>query len=282
MPELPEVETIVRALKVGGGGVPPITGRMITVAQVLWDKTLAEPSVAEFATRLTGQKILDVRRRGKFILLQLESDTFILHLRMSGDVRIEPIFKAGSAQLPLLKHDRLVLTFENGWRLVFNDPRKFGRAWLVREPDKILAGLGVEPLDDQFSAEDLKKLLVGRKRAIKPLLLDQSVISGLGNIYTDEALHLAGIHPLTLANALSSVDYEHLWLAIRNVLHEGIRHNGASIDWVYRGGDFQNYFRVYGRQGQPCPVCQTPVQKIIVGQRGTHFCPTCQPLLKGS
>lgn len=282
MPELPEVETIVRALKVGGGGVPPITGRMITGAQVLWDKTLAEPSVAEFATRLTGQKILDVRRRGKFILLQLESDTFILHLRMSGDVRIEPIFKAGSAQLPLLKHDRLVLTFENGWRLVFNDPRKFGRAWLVHEPDKMLTGLGVEPLDDQFSAEDLKKLLVGRKRAIKPLLLDQSVISGLGNIYTDEALHLAGIHPLTLANALSGVDYEHLWLAIRSVLQEGIRHNGASIDWVYRGGDFQNYFRVYGRQGQPCPVCQTPVQKIIVGQRGTHFCPTCQPLLKGS
>jgi formamidopyrimidine-DNA glycosylase len=118
--------------------------------------------------------------------------------------------------------------------------------------------------------------LRNRKRQLKPLLLDQGFLAGLGNIYTDEALFLAKLHPLTLSNAISKKKADGLWLAIREVLEEGIRRNGASIDWVYRGGDFQNHFRVYGRTGEPCPICKTPVERITVGQRGTHFCPHCQ------
>jgi formamidopyrimidine-DNA glycosylase len=118
---------------------------------------------------------------------------------------------------------------------------------------------------------------VERKRQLKPLLLDQSFIAGLGNIYTDEALHLARLHPLSLSNQLAPSQSETLLMAIRSVLEEGIRHNGASIDWVYRGGDFQNHFRAYQRTGQPCLVCGTPILRITLGQRGTHFCPTCQP-----
>ena len=116
-----------------------------------------------------------------------------------------------------------------------------------------------------------------RQRQLKPLLLDQTFLAGLGNIYTDEALHLAGLHPLTPANRLDPAEAARLLEAIRAILQDGIRRNGASIDWVYRGGDFQNNFRVYQRTGQPCPVCGTPVERIMVGQRCTHFCPVCQP-----
>ncbi len=119
-------------------------------------------------------------------------------------------------------------------------------------------------------------LLGWRRRQLKPLLLDQSFIAGLGNIYTDEALHIARLHPQMLSDEVTHHQAERLWMGIRQVLLEGIRRNGASIDWVYRGGEFQNYFRVYQRTGQPCPECGTPVERIVVGQRGTHFCPVCQ------
>ena len=140
----------------------------------------------------------------------------------------------------------------------------------------VFARLGPEPLDGSLTGEILHQRLQNRKRQIKPLLLDQGFIAGLGNIYTDEALNLARIHPLTRANGLTRKQAEALLIAIRTVLAEGIRRNGASIDWVYQGGDFQNYFRVYQRTGEPCPVCGTSIQKIVVGQRGTHFCPVCQ------
>lgn len=277
MPELPEVETIVRALKFGGRSGPPVTGRVLAGGQVLWEKTLATPGVDSFDRRVTGQVIQDVTRRGKFIQMQFSHDWLLIHLRMSGDIRVEPIQDFNGQILPVQKHDRLVLTTEDQFRLVFNDTRKFGRAWLVKDPAEVLSDLGPEPLDPAFSAEDLALLLTKRQRAMKPLLLDQAFLAGMGNIYADEALHLAKIHPLTGSDSLTNADIEHLWLAIRSVLQEGIRRNGASIDWVYRGGDFQNYFRVYGRDGEPCPVCGTPIEKIVVGQRGTHFCPTCQP-----
>jgi formamidopyrimidine-DNA glycosylase len=134
----------------------------------------------------------------------------------------------------------------------------------------------LEPLSEEFSPEWFYSALHHRRRQLKPLLLDQSFLAGLGNIYTDEALHLAKLHPLSLSESLSKKQVNGLWHAIREVLEEGIRRNGASIDWVYRGGDFQNHFRVYGRTGEPCPVCKTPIQRITVGQRGTHFCPHCQ------
>lgn len=277
MPELPEVETIVRALKAGGREGPAAVGRMLAGGQVLWERTLVTPAASQFSQRLRGQTLADASRRGKFIQLSLTQDTLLIHLRMSGDLRVESVTTDEGAPCPLASHDRLLLFFDDGVRLVLNDPRKFGRAWLVTDPHEILSDLGPEPLDSTFTAADLAARLKGRQRAIKPLLLDQTIIAGLGNIYTDEALHLAKIHPLTPAVALTVLEVEHLWLSIRSVLQEGIRRNGASIDWVYRGGDFQNHFRAYGRKGQPCPVCGTLIERILVGQRGTHFCPVCQP-----
>jgi formamidopyrimidine-DNA glycosylase len=174
----------------------------------------------------------------------------------------------------------LTLDLEGDLRLAFNDPRKFGRAWLVADPQGVLANLGPEPLDQAFTPEELHWHLKAHRRQLKPLLLDQTFLAGLGNIYADEALHSAGLHPLTLANSLDAGQAFQLWQAIRQVLEEGIRRQGASIDWVYRGGDFQNQFRVYQRTGKPCPICGTPIERIVVGQRGTHFCPACQKMTK--
>jgi len=278
MPELPEVETIVRALRIGGRqGGPSILGRRFSGSVLLWPSTLVEPPGSEFASWLKGQRVEGVSRRGKFICLNLSQDTFLVHLRMSGDLRVEPVVATNGTDAPLLKHDRLVLVFDDGLRLVFNDPRKFGRAWLVHNPQSVLGRLGPEPLDPQFGPEEFARRLQARNRQLKPLLLDQTFLAGLGNIYADEALHAAHLHPLRLSNELSSENCQQLWHAIRNVLIEGIERNGASIDWVYRGGSFQNQFRVYSRTGEPCPECQTPIQRILVGQRGTHFCPVCQP-----
>jgi formamidopyrimidine-DNA glycosylase len=271
LPELPEVETIRRALQGGGRGSPPVVGRRVLDSLLLWDRTLATPTPEEFQARLPGQVIESVGRRGKFLILNLSQDTLLIHLRMSGDLWVEP------AGAPLAPHHRLVLMLEGGLNLAFNDTRKFGRVWLVSDPQKVLASLGPEPLGEDFTPQVLYNLLKGRRRQLKPLLLDQTFIAGLGNIYTDEALHRAGLHPLAIASELDLDQVERLWASIRQVLGEGIERNGASIDWVYRGGNFQNYFRVYDRSGEPCLVCGTPIQRMLVGQRGTHLCPSCQP-----
>ncbi|MCH8338444.1 MAG: hypothetical protein IH858_06320 [Chloroflexi bacterium] len=140
----------------------------------------------------------------------------------------------------------------------------------------MLGKLGPEPLADEFDLPTLVEILSKRRRALKPLLLDQTVIAGLGNIYTDEALHRAKVHPLRQSDSLNSAEVRALWEGIRGALQSGLRHNGASIDWVYRGGEFQNYFRAYGREGEPCPTCGSEIVRTVVGQRGTYFCPTCQ------
>jgi formamidopyrimidine-DNA glycosylase len=191
---------------------------------------------------------------------------------MSGDLLVKP------ADASPETHDRLLLKLDGDIQLVFNDARKFGRLWMVEEVDRVVGDLGPEPLDEYFTAHDFFERLHASHRQLKPLLLDQSFLAGLGNIYADEALNLAKLHPLSLSNQLSEVQASRLLVSIRAVLRDGIARNGASIDWVYRGGDFQNYFRVYQRTGLPCPECGTPIARIIVGQRGTHFCPTCQPL----
>jgi formamidopyrimidine-DNA glycosylase len=272
MPELPEVETIVRALRQGGRGGPALVGRRILSTHLLWRRSLAEPTPIDFDRCIVGQVILDIWRRGKFLIFSLEKDTLLVHLRMSGDLVVE------QQTAPLALHHRLTLDLDNGLRLAFNDPRKFGRLWLIRDPVRFLSGLGPEPLDDAFTPQELFNRLQSTRRQLKPLLLDQAFIAGLGNIYTDEALHLAHLHPLHAANRLNLSQATCLWESIRSVLQDGIQRQGASIDWVYRGGDFQNYFRVYKRTGLPCPVCGAPVERIEVGQRGTHFCPVCQPL----
>ena len=273
MPELPEVETICAWLRQGREGQPALPGLQIVSGEVLWPRSLAVPSVEEFQARLSGQVVQEIGRRGKYLLLILTSEVLLLHLRMSGDVWIEP-----EGQPPAIHH-RLLLHFQGGCRLVFNDPRKFGRAWLVKDAHEVLAHLGPEPFDESLSAQSFHQRLQAARRQLKPLLLDQSFLAGLGNIYTDEALHLARLHPLRRSAALDEAESQRLLESIRQVLAQGIARHGASIDWVYRGGDFQNYFRAYQRTGQPCPACGAPIERLVVGQRGTHICPVCQPLI---
>jgi formamidopyrimidine-DNA glycosylase len=283
MPELPEVETIARSLR------PELVGRTILAAEVRWPRTVASPSVRVFRERIQGQLIRHVGRRAKFLHLQLSSSNLLIHLRMSGDLQIR------QGNIRPQKHDRLILhlsgltsrvtaspslaqleSHESAISLVFNDTRKFGRVWLTAELHEVLGRLGPEPLGRSFTPRRLYDGLRAHRRHLKPLLLDQTFVAGLGNIYTDEALHLAKLHPLARTDAVTVRQALRLHAAIRVTLREGIRRNGASIDWVYRGGEFQNHFRVYGRPGLPCPVCGTAIRRLVVGQRGTHVCPKCQ------
>ena len=266
MPELPEVETIVRTLR------PVLLEKSVLSADLRWNRTLAAPSLAKFKKQIQGQRILDITRRAKFLRLLLSTSNLIIHLRMSGDL----LAVLGGYQPA--KHDRLILKLTDDTTLVFCDPRKFGRVWLVDDPAEVFRDLGPEPLSDEFTPAWLHAALHTRHRQLKPLLLDQAFLAGLGNIYTDEALHLAKLHPLAFSDSVTAKKTETLWRAVREVLEQGIEHNGASIDWVYRGGDFQNHFRVYGRAGESCPVCGKKIRRIVVGQRGTHICPNCQRL----
>jgi formamidopyrimidine-DNA glycosylase len=265
MPELPEVETIARALR------PELIHQRILSAAVYWARTLAAPSPTKFRKAVQGRVIQGVSRRAKFLVLDLEDYNLLVHLRMSGDLAVRD-------STIRMKHDRLALHLSDGRTLAFNDPRKFGRVWLTARPQDVLGGLGPEPLEKGFTADWLYTNLQNRKRRLKPLLLDQRFIAGLGNIYVDESLHAAGLHPLSLSNTVSARQAAALQRSIRKVLREGIRRNGASIDWVYRGGGYQHHFRVYDRAGQACRVCGTTIERLTVGQRGTHICPACQKL----
>ncbi|MFC1573360.1 bifunctional DNA-formamidopyrimidine glycosylase/DNA-(apurinic or apyrimidinic site) lyase [Candidatus Eisenbacteria bacterium] len=273
MPELPEVETICTVLRRGTQETPSVVGKCITGAHLLWTGTLAEPSVRTFRSRIRGQRIREVSRRGKYIRIDLTSRTMLIHLRMSGNMMVVP----RTESLP--RFCRVYFDLGKRWRLVFSDSRKFGRVWLTRDPDRVLNGLGPEPLSSAFTTRVFASRLFGRSRQIKPLLLDQTFIAGVGNIYADESLHLAGIHPQTSCALLSPEQVRLLWRSVRRVLREGIRRQGASIDWIYRGGDFQNHFRVYQRTGDRCRRCGAAIERLVVGQRGTHICPQCQPLL---
>ena len=232
------------------------------------------PEPHAFSTLIEGQQIKSVGRRGKFLHFTLSKQHLLIHLRMSGDIHLETEDSPRDT-----KHDRVVFSLDDGNRMAFNDTRKFGRVWLVDDPLEVTGGLGPEPLDEALTSEAFYTRLKQNKRLVKPLLLDQSFIAGLGNIYTDECLFAAGIHPQSRASSLDQQQATALLAAIRQVLLEGIKRNGASIDWVYRGGDFQNHFQVYQRDGQPCYRCGAIIQRITVGQRGTHFCPHCQPLI---
>jgi len=264
MPELPEVETFVRQLK------PALVGKTILSADLRWNRTLAAPAPKKFREQIVGQKIKDVSRRAKYLVFQLSSFQLLIHLRMSGDLLIK------NSTIGPEKHDRLVLKLSGNKSLIFNDTRKFGRVWLTANQEDVLGKLGPEPFSKEFTPQWLHTALHTRKRQLKPLLLDQTFLAGLGNIYTDEALHMAKLHPVAASDSVTAQQAEALHEAIRKVLKAGIRRNGASIDWAYRGGQFQNYFRVYDREGTACPVCGTEIRKLIVGQRGTHVCPNCQ------
>lgn len=279
MPELPEVETIVRSLRTPQNLTDAqkqeagVVGRTILHASVLWPRSIAAPSEGDFTSLIAGQQITAIGRRGKFLHFTLSRQHLLIHLRMSGDILLESAESTRDT-----KHDRVVFHLDDGNRMAFNDTRKFGRVWLVDDPCEVTCSLGPEPLDETLTAEEFYARLHKNKRTIKPLLLDQTFIAGLGNIYTDECLFAAGIHPQSRASALDQQQAAVLLASIRQVLLEGIKRNGASIDWVYRGGDFQNHFQVYQRDGKTCYRCGAIIQRTTLGQRGTHFCPHCQSL----
>lgn len=276
MPELPEVETIRQRLIKGFEKSPSILKQKISKVNLLWSGVVAEPDPQTFASFLPGQMVLAVDRRAKFLVLSLSDAYLVFHLRMSGDLYLEEQEKSAPFRDP--KHDRLWLDFESGWRLVFNDTRKFGRVWLVNDTSKLFSQLGLEPFDEKLTPAVFYQMLQAHSRQLKPLLIDQHFIAGIGNIYSDEALFSAQLNPKRLSDSLSPAEAEELLKAIRSVLTKAIDQKGASIDWVYRGGDFQNHFQVYQQTGNPCPNCGHPIEKTKVAQRGTHFCPNCQKM----
>lgn len=278
MPELPEVETYVREL------APALTGRTIQAAHVFWPRTIAEPLAGEFPDRIAGLTFDRFARRGKYMLLGMnDGSTLIVHLRMTGKLLILP---ADSERNP---HTHVVMELDNGSALHYNDPRKFGRIWLVPDHSTVIAKLGPEPLDEAFRVEDFAARLAGRTAPIKSLLLDQRLVAGVGNIYADEALFRAGIHPARAGGSLTSDEIVRLHAAIRDVLQAGINRRGSTLgdsnlqNYIRPGGmpgDFQNEFFVFRRTGEPCLVCGTPIVRTVIGQRSTHFCPNCQPAQK--
>lgn len=272
MPELPEVETFRRYLLQGESGAPSILGKKITSAELLWEGTLAEPDPEEFLFRIQGQFVTGIGRRGKNLLVHLSRDSLIIHLRMSGELVVEEKIN------PIGKHYRLIINFNDGYRLAFNNIRKFGRVWLTDELSGVIGSLGPEPLGDDFTPESFHDLLHSHSRQLKYFLLDQKMIAGLGNIYTDESLFRAGLNPTRKSDSLSRAESRSLWESIRAVLQEGIQNQGSSIDWMYRGGDYQKYLSVYNLEGQPCKRCKTPIKRVKIAQRSTYYCPNCQPL----
>ena len=271
MPELPEVETLATDLR------RLLTGAEFKSVEVLWPRSVAMPTAEELVRQLPGHQIRDVSRRGKFLVLSLSGcSALLIHLRMSGQVRVEP------ATAPVDSHARVIFYLVDGRRMLFSDPRKFGRIYWTADAHCVLGDLGPEPLDDDFTARDFWTRLSAHKGALKPLLLNQTVLAGLGNIYADEALFAAGLHPLRKANTLSVAEGERLYHAIREVLQQAICHRGTTLDDERyqdaegQPGEHAPHLRVYRRAGQPCLRCGTPIQRTVVGTRGTYFCPRCQ------
>ena len=278
MPELPEVETIARKLK------PGLLGKKIQDVQLRWQRTLAFPSPRKFRELVKGQEIKDVTRRAKYFILQLSDFSLLIHLRMSGDLLIK------EGKIKPEKHDRLILSLLSAdgelSHLVFNDTRKFGRVWLTPNPEDVLGQLGPEPLSRSFTPGWLYTALHSRHRLLKPLLLDQTFLAGIGNIYADESLWHARIHPMRIAATLTREQARALHRAIRKVLAAAIRAGGSSIsdyrDADGRPGFFQMRHRAYDREGKPCHRCRVRIRRILVGGRSSHFCPRCQRAPRGS
>jgi formamidopyrimidine-DNA glycosylase len=233
-----------------------------------------------FARGLVGARVGAIRRRGKFLLFDLDvadgrPAALVGHLRMTGRMQVRP---RGSAPTP---HECVALDLDDGGTFSFDDVRKFGRLVLVGDADELVGALGPEPLGASFDAAWLHAALHARRRAVKPLLLDQTFVAGLGNIYVDEALFEAGLHPLTPSNRVSTRAAARLADAVRGILTRAIERRGTSFDGFYRTpegrpGGYQSELKVYDRAQEPCVVCAAPIRRIVVGQRGTHFCPKCQ------
>lgn len=272
MPELPEVETIRRQLS------EEIVGLTIAGAAIYLNKVIKEPPPESFLREIRGRQITGIARRGKYLLFDLSGGyLMVIHLRMSGQL----VYESETAPQP--RHTHLILHLERG-RLRLTDLRQFGRVWLLPAEKSArmaqLTKLGPEPLTAEFTETYFIQRLKSSRRQVKPVLLDQKVVAGIGNIYADEALHLAGLHPGRYSDGLSVKEAKELYRAVKEVLREGILHRGTSIqhyvDAVGRHGSHQDFLRVHNRAGQPCPRCGTAVVKVKLGGRGTYFCPFCQ------
>ncbi len=272
MPELPEVETIVNDLR------PRIEGRRFTGVSSYCPEMVHHTSVSELRHRLPGQTIKGIARRGKYLIFRLVSgEALIIHLRMTGSLLLK---RKGEPPAEPIPYVRAVFGLDNGTELLFTDRRKLGTISLVKDENEEIGKLGPEPLDPGFTPQVLIKRLSSHKAPIKAVLCDQEVIAGIGNMYADEALFFARIHPLREANSLSHEEIKRLHKVIRQVLIRAIGNGGASISDYRRPtgekGSQQNDFYAAHRGGQTCKVCATPIERITVRNRGTYFCPKCQ------
>jgi formamidopyrimidine-DNA glycosylase len=273
MPELPEVETVRRRLE------PVLTGRRLERVEISDPRLVRPYEPDEVAAELQGERVASVERRGKYLIVRFETDRVLLiHLRMTGSLRHST---AGLADDP---HRRALVRLDDGSDVAYRDVRRFG-TWLLLEPGELDAylatRLGEEPLDAVFTAARLGQLLAGRRAPVKAALLDQRTLAGMGNIYVDEALWRARIHPLRPAESLGRDELRRLHRAVRSSLVQGIARQGSTLrDYALPdggSGSMQHEFKVYGRGGEPCDRCGTPIAKIRVAGRGTWFCPACQP-----
>jgi formamidopyrimidine-DNA glycosylase len=282
VPELPEVETVARDLR------PRIVGATIVGARTSWARTLRTHTPEAFAEAVAGRRVEGVSRRAKLVVIELSGHAALtIHLKMTGQLFVVP------ADAPVDPYVRLVLELGDGREVRFRDIRKFGKIGLYgRDPvtgelvaevggAAVFAGLGPEPLDPTFTVREFRRRLRRRSGRLKPLLLDQSFLAGVGNIYADEALWASRLHPLRTAGTLHPADERHLYEAVRTVLAEAIERRGSSIDdYTAPDGDgsMQERLQVYQRTGEPCPRCGRPIKRIVIGARSTHFCSWCQRL----
>lgn len=276
MPELPEVETTVRVLR------PRVTGRRFTAVEVGVPRMVRAPSPEGLTSGLPGRQVASLERRGKFIVFRLDQGVLVMHLMMGGALMwAEPPDNGEGGATPWpAKHTRLRFMLDNGAELWLVNPRTLGGVWLVETPEQVVGHLGPEPLDPNFRTETLAARLAGRSAPIKPLLLSQEVVAGIGNIYADESLFLAGVRPERPADEITPQELERLHQAILTSLEKGIRLGGTSlgdfIDPFGNAGSHQTSLNVFRQQGKPCPHCGTTIQKRMFRGRGTHFCPQCQ------
>ena len=266
MPELPEVETIKRELE------KAVLGKKITKVSVINPKVIKEPSPKEFQKEISGATIKNILRKAKLLIFELSNNKFLaIHLKMSGQL----IYPGKNSKLT-----RVIFNLSSGKTLDFNDGRLFAELRLVSDWQKLkfIQSLGPEPFD--LSCEHFKKMLASKKTKIKPLLLDQTFVSGIGNIYANEALFRAKIIPARPANSLSEKEKELLFTEIKKTLKEAIAHKGSSVDQYVQlsgeDGGYAKYHKVYDREKEPCLKCKTPIQRIVLGGRGTYLCPRCQ------
>ncbi len=273
MPELPEVETIKRVLE------PQLKGLTITKVTVNRPEVTAYPAADEFCRLLTGQRVSGMMRRGKFLYILLENGgRVILHLRMTGGLLFTP------ADFPQEKHTHIIFEMDDGRQLRFSDMRRFGRFWMLQNEEvdtySGIAKLGIEPFDDELTTEYLILHLGKRKKAIKECLLDQSIIAGIGNIYSDEILFTAGIYPARPAGSLRQEEWERLARVIPERLTYFIEKNEITPEEYLetKGQDYRNtpFLQIYGHAGKTCPVCGSLLSRMVIGGRSSVYCPGCQ------